>query len=144
MSSNLLRFGFTSSKYSDGEPSNKRKKDVVGSVQAGESSAQSKALTRLLLQVHMSVREQGSSKKAGKKIILGWNMMTLKMKCSVCCVEDTPRLPIAQARFFLVHRALDFKTYKYMASLRDTGNVLRQTRQQRIQTPEYTEHPQHE
>ena len=60
-----------------------------------------KALTRLLLQVHMSVREQGSSWKAGKKIILGWNMMTLKMKCSVCCVENTPRLPIAQARFFL-------------------------------------------
>ena len=41
MSSNLLRFGFTSSKCSDGEPSNKRKKDGEGSIQAGESSAQS-------------------------------------------------------------------------------------------------------
>ena len=41
MSSNLLRFGFTSSKCSDGEPSNKRKNDGEGSIQAGESSAQS-------------------------------------------------------------------------------------------------------
>ena len=68
------------------------------------------------------------------------NNLTNVKKCSVCCVKNTPRLPIAQARFFLVRRPLDFKTYKYMASLRDTGNVLRQTRQkkrQRIQMPEY-------
>ena len=41
MSSNLLRFGFTSSKCLDGEPSNKRKKNGEGTIQAGESSAQS-------------------------------------------------------------------------------------------------------
>ena len=41
MSSNLFRFGFTTSNCSDGEPSNKQRKDGEGSIQAGESSTQS-------------------------------------------------------------------------------------------------------
>ena len=41
MSSNLFRFGSKRSNCSDGEPSNKRKKDGEGSIQTSESSTQS-------------------------------------------------------------------------------------------------------
>ena len=41
ISSNLFRFGFTRSNCSDGEPSNKRKNNGEGSIQASESSTQS-------------------------------------------------------------------------------------------------------
>ena len=50
------------------------------------------------------------------------NNLTNVKKRSVCCVENTPRLPIAQARFFLVRRALGWGRIRVFKMSEDSAD----------------------